>query len=134
MSTDIVLVEGISDTKRELEKARRELLELKYRVFYSRPLPSLDSIQVSIPKLDDNNDQRSIDKYEKIIHRNKLDVMTIKILEAETKFYQCSKRFDDELSTMWRNHRELVKNKGMPTQLTDIINQRLTIMSDRWRD
>ncbi|CAF2034186.1 unnamed protein product, partial [Rotaria magnacalcarata] len=130
----IQIAKNISDTKRELEKARRELLELKYRVFYNRPLPSLDSIQVSIPKLDDNNDQQSIDKYEKIIHRNKLDAMAIKILEAETKFYQCSKIFDDELSTMWRNHRELVKNKGMPTQLTDIINQRLTIMSDRWRD
>ncbi|CAF4983983.1 unnamed protein product, partial [Rotaria socialis] len=78
---------------------------------YNKPSPSLDSIQVSIPKVDNNNDQRSIDKYKKIIHRNKLDVMATKILEAETKFYQCSTIFDNELSTMWRNHRELVKNK-----------------------
>ncbi|CAF3327476.1 unnamed protein product [Rotaria socialis] len=130
----IEIAKTISDTKRELEKARRELLELKYRVFYNKPSPSLDSIQVSIPKVDDNNDQRSIDKYKKIIHRNKLDVMATKILEAETKFYQCSTIFDNELSTMWRNHRELVKNKGMPTKLTDIVDQRLKIMSDRWRD
>ena len=103
---------------------------LKYRVFYNKPLPSLDSIQVSIPKVDNNNDQRSIDRYEKIIHRNKLDAMVMKIIEAESKFYQCSKILDDELSTMWKNHRELVKNKGMPTKLTDIIDQRLKIMSD----
>ncbi|CAF4951435.1 unnamed protein product, partial [Rotaria magnacalcarata] len=74
-------------------------------------LPSLDTIQVSIPKVDNNNDQRSMDKYEKIIHRNKLDAMAIQILGAEMKFYQCSKAFDDELSTMWKNHRKLVKNK-----------------------
>ncbi|CAF3440255.1 unnamed protein product [Rotaria socialis] len=130
----IQIAKSISDAKRELEKARGELIELKYRVFYDKPLASLDSIQVSIPKVDDNNDQRSMDKYEKIIHRNKLDAMAIKIVGAETKFYQCSKAFDDELSTMWKNHRQLVKNKGMPTRLSDIIDQRLKILSDRWRD
>ncbi|CAF2084607.1 unnamed protein product [Rotaria magnacalcarata] len=130
----IQIAKSISDAKRELEKARGELVELKYRAFYDKPLPSLDTIQVSIPKVDNNNDQRSMDKYEKIIHRNKLDAMAIQILGAEMKFYQCSKAFDDELSTMWKNHRKLVKNKGMPTRLTDIIDQRLKILSDRWRD
>ncbi|CAF5130835.1 unnamed protein product, partial [Rotaria socialis] len=51
--------------------------------------------------------------------------MTVKIAEAETKFYQCLKRFDHELATMWNNHRDLVKNQGMTTTLTNLIENRL---------
>ena len=97
-------------------------------------MPSLDSVQVALPKLDDNNDQRSKDKYEKMIHRNKLDRMIIKIVEAEMNFYLYSKKFNHTLSTMWKNHRELVKNKGMTTILTNLIDQHLKIIADRCQD
>ena len=122
------------NAKRELEKSKRELLELKYRVFYNKPMASLDSIQRSIPNLKENPSQRAIHDYEKMIHRNKMNSMAFKITEAELKFYHCLKIFDDELSTMWRNHRELIKDRGMTTVLTNLIEKHLTNITDRWRD
>ncbi|CAF4594579.1 unnamed protein product [Rotaria socialis] len=42
--------------------------------------------------------------------------------------------FDHELATMWKNHRGLVKNQGMTTTLTNLIENRLKYINDRWRD
>ncbi|CAF5049540.1 unnamed protein product, partial [Rotaria magnacalcarata] len=42
--------------------------------------------------------------------------------------------FDHELATMWKNHRDLVKNQGMTTTLTNLIENRLKNITDRWRD
>ncbi|CAF4725149.1 unnamed protein product, partial [Rotaria socialis] len=60
--------------------------------------------------------------------------MTVKIAEAETKFYHSRKRFDHELATMWKNHRGLMKTQGMTTTLTNLIENRLKNITDRWRD
>ncbi|CAF5163541.1 unnamed protein product, partial [Rotaria magnacalcarata] len=75
-----------------------------------------------------------LNKHEKLIQRKKLDFVAIKIIAAEMKFYQCLREFDHELAAMWKNHRELVKNKGMSTTLTDLIEKRFTGITDRWRD
>ncbi|CAF4640625.1 unnamed protein product [Rotaria socialis] len=131
----IQVMKHLSEKKHELEKSKRELLELKYRVFYNKPHSSLDAIETTMPILNDNDRKLILlNKYEKLIQLKKLDFMAIKIIGAEMKFYQCLRVFDHELAAMWKNHRELVKNKGMPTTLTNLIEKRLTNIADRWRD
>ena len=125
----------LSEKKRELEKSKRELLEMKYRIFYNKPHSSLDAIETSMPKLDDDDRKlKLLNKHEKLIQRKKLDFMAIKIIAAETKFYQCLRVFDSELAAMWKNHRELVKDRGMSTTLTNLIEKRFTGIAARWRD
>ncbi|CAF2243612.1 unnamed protein product, partial [Rotaria magnacalcarata] len=83
---------------------------------------------------DDDRKLKLLNKHEKFIQQKKLDFMAIKIIGAEMKFYQCLQAFDHELAAMWKNHRELVKNKGMPTTLTNLIEKRLIGITDRWGD
>ncbi|CAF4438602.1 unnamed protein product [Rotaria socialis] len=131
----IQVMKRLSEKKRELEKSKRELLELKYRVFYNRPHSSLDAIETTMPILnDDDRKLKLLNKHEKLIQRKKLDFVAIKIIAAEMKFYQCLREFDHELAAIWKTHRELVKNKGMSTTLTNLIEKRLTGITDRWRD
>ncbi|CAF4419094.1 unnamed protein product [Rotaria magnacalcarata] len=131
----IQVMKHLSEKKRELEKSKRELLEMKYRVFYNKPHSSLDAIETTMPILnDDDRKLKLLNKHEKLIQRKKLDFVAIKIIGAEIKFYQCLRAFDHELAAMWKNHRELVKNKGMSTTLTDLIEKRFTGITDRWRD
>ncbi|CAF5160072.1 unnamed protein product, partial [Rotaria magnacalcarata] len=123
----IQVMKRLSEKKRELEKSKRELLELKYRVFYNRPHSSLNAIETTMPILnDDDRKLKLLNKHEKLIQRKKVDFMVIKIIAAEMKFYQCLREFGHELAAMWKNHRELVKNKGMSTTLTNLIEKRLT--------
>ena len=134
----------LSDVRRDVEKAKRELLELKQRVFYNKPPTSFDSVQVSMPTattsndsmmiIDDTVQERYLNKYEKRIQCKKLDLMTTQIRQAEAQYYQSQKIFDRELSIMWENHRTLVKNQGMSTTLTNLIEHRLINITDRWRD
>ncbi|CAM4985770.1 unnamed protein product [Rotaria socialis] len=131
----IQVMKHLSEKKRELEKSKRELLEMKYRVFYNKPHSSLDAIETTMPILnDDDRKLKLLNKHEKLIQRKKLDFVAIKIIGAEIKFYQYLRAFDHELAAMWKNHRELVKNKGMSTTLTDLIEKRFTGIADRWRD
>ncbi|CAF2215442.1 unnamed protein product [Rotaria magnacalcarata] len=131
----IQVMKRLSEKKLELEKSKRELLELKYRVFYNKPHSSLDAIETTMPILnDDDRKLKLLNKHEKFIQQKKLDFMANKIIGAEMKFYQCLQAFDHELAAMWKNHHELVKNKGMPTTLTNLIEKRLIGITDRWRD
>ncbi|CAF4682451.1 unnamed protein product, partial [Rotaria magnacalcarata] len=60
--------------KRELEKSKRELLELKYRVFYNKPHSSLDAIETTVPILnDDDRKLKLLNKHEQLIQRKKFD-------------------------------------------------------------
>ncbi|CAF1316459.1 unnamed protein product [Adineta steineri] len=109
------IAQALYDTKRELEKSKRQLLELKEQVFYNKTLLLFN------------------DSYEKLIQQKKLDLMIIKITEAEAKFYQNQQVFNNHMSTMWRNHRHLVRNQGMTTTLTNIIDKTLNKITDQWR-
>ncbi|CAF1203482.1 unnamed protein product [Adineta steineri] len=109
------IAKALYDSKRELEKSKRQLFELKEQVFYNKTLSIFD------------------DSYEKLIQQKKLDLMIIKITEVETKFYQNQQVFDNHMSTMWRNHRDLVRNQGMTTTLTNIIDKTLDKITDQWR-
>jgi hypothetical protein len=78
--------------------------------------------------------QQLLNKHEKLIRRKKIDLMAIHISRAEAKFFQCRKIFNDELSKMRQNHRNLVKNQGMATVLTNLIEQRFKNITDKCRD
>jgi hypothetical protein len=115
---------------------------MKQRVFFNKPPVSFNSIQSSISTsadnaattANDNTQQHLLDQNYRIIQRKKIDSMAIHIGRAEVKFNQSHKIFHDELSKMWQNHRNLVKNQGMPTVLTNLIQQRLTNITDKLRD
>lgn len=71
---------------------------------------------------------------EKLIQQKKIDAVGIKLRETELKILECQKLFNNELDTMWKNHRSLIKNYGMTTALINIIDQRLQNIDDRSRD
>ncbi|CAM4789598.1 unnamed protein product, partial [Rotaria magnacalcarata] len=110
----IQIAQHLYEKRAEAEKAKRTLKELKYRIFYNRPLLSLDSIENS--KTTANNtstttttinsetsqQQSWLNTYEKQIERKKMNLMAMYIAKAESQFYQCQKIFDDELSRMWQ--------------------------------
>ncbi|CAF4207952.1 unnamed protein product [Rotaria magnacalcarata] len=68
----IEVAKCLSTAKVEVEKSKRTLLELKYRVFYSKPPDSFDSSGTLMPTLN-HDDQGLFDKHEKAIQRRKLD-------------------------------------------------------------
>ena len=74
------------------------------------------------------------DQQEKLIGRKKLDRMALDMMKGERKFHHCQKLFDDELWSMWQNHRQLINGKGMPTTLSNLIERRFTNIVERWRD
>ncbi|CAF2151217.1 unnamed protein product [Rotaria magnacalcarata] len=141
----IQIAQHLYEKRAEAEKAKRTLKELKYRIFYNRPLLSLDSIENS--KTTANNtstttttinsetsqQQSWLNTYEKQIERKKMNLMAMYIAKAESQFYQCQKIFDDELSRMWQNHRNLVKNQGMTTTLIHLIERRLALITEKFR-
>lgn len=124
----------------ELEKTKRDLMELKQRVFYNKPPLSYYSIQTALdilPPMTDGPLQQSnqVRHQTELLVRGKLfDQMTRHVMKVEAKLHDCQKVFVNELSTMWSNHRQLVKGKGMPTTLSTLIERRLNNIVDRWRD
>ena len=124
------------EARNELEKTKRDLLELKQRVFYNKPPLAAKSIQTSIEILStgDNDNQQLLNKKEIFIRQKLFDYMGRQVMKVERKLHSSKKTFDDELSTMWNNHRQLVKGKDMPTALNNLIERRLTNIVDRWRD
>ena len=115
---------------------------MKQRVFYNKPPVSYNSIQICLPTAiqttttttDDNSRQSLFVKHKKLIQQKKMNLIAILLPRAEQKYYQCQKAFDNELSTMWENHRNLVKGKGMLIPLITLIEERLKNITDRWRD
>ncbi|CAF1435315.1 unnamed protein product, partial [Rotaria sordida] len=127
------VAQTLYNAKRELERSKRNLLELKEQVFYNKSLSIFDTLQTSMLTKNNEDVQRSIYQYEKDIQQKKIDIMIIEIIEAESKFYQDQQTFDVHMSTMWKNHRGLVQNQGMTTILTNIIDKTLSKIADRWR-
>ncbi|CAF4160822.1 unnamed protein product, partial [Adineta steineri] len=120
----IEVAKRLYQAKYEFEKSKRELLELKQRVFYNKPLSICKSVQTSLQISNDTVTTAMI---------KQLDLIALQIIKAEVKFYLLEKKFDAEYGKMLENHRNLVKNKGISTTLNNIIDQRLTNIVDRWR-
>ena len=78
--------------------------------------------------------QPILNKNELLLSQQKLDLMAVYINEAERMYYQKQSIFDGELSQMWKNHRQLVRNQGMTTALINLMQQRLDNITNRWRD
>ncbi|CAF4290537.1 unnamed protein product [Rotaria sp. Silwood2] len=85
-----------------------------------------------------NNDklqqQQLLKKYEKQIRWKKLALLAIHISQAEQTYYRFQNLFDYELSKMWQNHRNIVKNQGMTATLINILEQRLNNITNCSRD
>ena len=131
----------LSDTRIEFEKSKRELLELKQRIFYHKLLTSLNSTQLAHlnihkdrVKLNQNVPQQFLNQEEQLNEYKKLDSMALRIRDTEGLFYRSQHIFDYELSKMWENHRNLVQNQGMSTSLSTLIEQNLETITNRWRD
>ncbi|CAF3104674.1 unnamed protein product [Rotaria sp. Silwood2] len=126
--------------KRDAEKSKRALLELKQGIFFNKSHISFDSVQVSMPTANNTTIQNSkvqqqlLNKYEKRIRCKKLDLLAIHVPEAEQTYYRFQNLFDDELAYMWKNHRNMVQNKGMTTTLINLLEQRLNDITSRWKD
>lgn len=61
-----------------------------------------------------------------------LDSFSLKIRTVEHKYSRNLTYFDYELSRMWENHRNLVKNQGMTTTLLNLVEKRLENITQRW--
>lgn len=85
-------------------------------------------------RINENSQERYLNKHDKMIQCEQLDLMAIQIKQIEEKYYQCQMIFDGELATMWSNHHDRVQNRGMTTALTNLIELRLNNITDRWRD
>ncbi|CAF4071230.1 unnamed protein product [Rotaria sordida] len=86
------LPKRLVNMRRNLEKSKRALFELKQGVVFNKSSISFDSIQISMPTLNDTNikndkvqqqQQQLLNKYEKQIGCKKLDLLVIHILQAE---------------------------------------------------
>ena len=71
---------------------------------------------------------------EKLIQRKKIDLIAIHIKRAEMRYDHDRKLFHEELSKMWQNHRNLVKDHGMTTSLANLIDERVTNITDKFRE
>ncbi|CAF3804954.1 unnamed protein product [Rotaria sp. Silwood1] len=126
--------------RRQVEKSKRALMELKHGVFFNKSSVSFDSIQMSTSTINDTNlnnegkQQQFINKYEYQLRCKKLDLIAINISQAEVTYYRLQAQFDSELSLLWKNHRNLVKDQGMITSLISLLEKRLTNITNRWRD
>ncbi|CAF1408279.1 unnamed protein product [Adineta steineri] len=109
----IEVAKRLYQAKYEFEKSKRELLELKQRVFYNKPLSICKSVQTSLQISNDTVTTAMI---------KQLDLIAVQIIKAEVKFYLLENKFDAEYSKMLENHRNLVKNKGISTTLNNIID------------
>ena len=78
--------------------------------------------------------QPILNKNELLSSQQRLDLMAVYFKEAERMYYQKQSIFDGELSQMWKNHRQLVRNQGMTTVLINLVQQRLGNITNRWRD
>ncbi|CAF5031704.1 unnamed protein product, partial [Rotaria sp. Silwood1] len=103
--------------RRNVEKSRRDLLELKQRVFFNKS-------SISFNSLDDHHQHQILCRCEMTsLHANylinmkksfngkKLDSIALYLLEAESTYFRYQYQFDTELAKLWQNHRNLVKDQ-----------------------
>ncbi|CAF1666695.1 unnamed protein product, partial [Adineta ricciae] len=138
----IQVAQRLCTARHKLEQSKRELIELKQRVFYYKFPSGLKDIGASPSLLTDSTTAYSTahhkllleDKHEKIYQREKLDSLVPHVIRAEIRYHQADDKFNVEYTTMLNNHRNLVRNKGMTTALSSLLEQRLSNITDRLRD
>lgn len=125
--------------KHELETACGELKELKLRVFYNRAPASIGAMPlvpspVNDKSVSDDGWQRVFHQQQTSIQCQRLDAMIPLIATAEVNVHRCRTIFDAEWNKMRDNHRNLVANRGIPTTLFHLIEQRLQIIHEQVTD
>ncbi|CAF1682532.1 unnamed protein product, partial [Adineta ricciae] len=138
----IQVAQRLCTARHKLEQSKRELIELKQQVFYYKLPSELKDIGASPLLLADSTTAYSTvhhkllleDKHEKIYQREKLDSLVPHVIRAEIRYHQADDKFNIEYTAMLNNHRNLVRNKGMTTALSSLLEQRLSNITDRLRD
>lgn len=93
--------------KRKREQYRCELVELKQRLFYGKPLPSMEKCDYT---------QRSI-------QQDQLDKMILYLIRTEEQYYQSTYDFDCEWSK--------ITDRTMSSTMINILERRFSNTSDR---
>lgn len=107
-------------------------MELKQRVFYNKSPTSYHSIQTSIESATTTTNTPYQQRL--LIRKKKLERTGLQILKLERQLYQCQTKFDEELNNMWQNHRKGIEDKQMPITLSNLIEQRFTLITNIWRE
>ncbi|CAF2806208.1 unnamed protein product [Rotaria sp. Silwood2] len=129
------IAKRLTTMRRNVEKSKRALMELKQGVFFNKSSVSFDSIQNSTTSLnDEKNLKKFFNKFEYQLRCKKLDLIALHLLQAEITYYRFQAEFDYELSSMWKNHRNFVKDHGMTISFISLLEQRLENITNRWRD
>ncbi|CAF1506645.1 unnamed protein product [Adineta ricciae] len=128
----VEIAERLCTAKYESEKSKRELIELKQRVFYYKFDTFVKDVELS-SLLSSASAVTFNDKHQRLAQRKKLDLFASHISRAELKYYQTETKFKSEYKKMLDNHRNLVRDKGMTTSLRNLLEQRLTNITDRLR-
>ncbi|CAF3987470.1 unnamed protein product [Rotaria sp. Silwood1] len=128
-------LKGLLVTKRQEQKSKRELFELKQRIFYNKlSMVTLSNEQMATLLRTNVQQRLVVNKEEKFIYYKKLDLLAEQLRKAEEQYYFNQYAFDHDFSRMWHNHRKLVKDKGMRTTLMNLIQQHLDNIYYRWKD
>ncbi|CAF2793105.1 unnamed protein product [Rotaria sp. Silwood2] len=134
------IVKRLSTMRRQVEKSKRAMMELKQGVFFHKSSVSFDSIQLSTSSLNDTNinnqgkQKKFLNQYEYQLRCKKLDLIALHLPQAELTYYRFQAEFDTELASMWKNHRNFVKDQGMIQSLLSLLEKRLASITNRWRD
>lgn len=112
---------------RQVEKSRRDLFELKQRLFYNK-LSMASTLNTNIEP------GFVVNEHDKMVYYTKLDLLAEQLIKVEEEYFLHQSDYDSNLSKMWDNHRQLVKEKGMPTTLLSLLQQRLSNIELQWKD
>ena len=112
-----------------MEQCKRQLVELKQRVFYNKPPENLTTTNIN------RNEQGQLpnETNEKFIQRKQLDSMAIQVARAEARYYQTDALFNVEYAKMKDIHLKMVKEKGMTTILNNLLDRRLENITTKFR-
>lgn len=104
------IAKRIYQARENMIKHEHQIIELKQRMIYNRP------IHLSAP-----------------LHLQ-FDLYTNHLLKLEKEYYENQKLYNKELQIMWSNHRNLVRDKDMPTELSDLIGTRSCSINQLWQE
>ncbi|CAF3842044.1 unnamed protein product [Rotaria sp. Silwood1] len=117
-------LKGLLDTKRQEQKSKRELFELKQRIFYNKlSMVTLSNEQMATLLRTNVQQRLVVNKEEKFIYYKKLDLLAEQLRKAEEQYYFNQYAFDHDFSRMWHNHRQhgYVDNNNLQSTSSNMI-------------
>ena len=114
------MIEG----KRNMERSKRDLFELKQRIFYNKVFTSTSS----------NNTTTVAQHREQSLYYKNLDFLADQIRKQEDEYHMYQSQFNSDLAKMWENNRNPAKKQDMRMALIYLIEQRLDSIYHQWKD